>query len=458
MRGFTGFGVVGTFVLGLSLVACGPGPKPGDDTGDDDAPPTADAGPGGPSGAISGTVWAPGNAPGMVPAGHEIPVSEAVIYVRLQPPPAIPAGVYCEECQDPPGQFTIADSKGNFTLSGIPAGDYWLVIQKGQFRLDQQVSVQGELSTPLSAAQTTLPSDHDPASGRWLPHIAVGTGSYDDVETIFGKLGIGMVDASGAYVGSSAIDNIDYYDNGGFAGTAGDFMNLVTDLNKMMQYHLIVMPCTSTSGSSVLFDNPVVRQNIVEYVKAGGKWYVADWSSEWADVVWPTFIQFAADHDTATAGCTGTACNDGDGWGPSGGFSSYDSNLSKAEDAKLRDWLNGQMGPLDSTAAVGTINGDQFMAEANYDAINSLGSVQIGTDMNGMAVMETPKVYVTGNWPDATVGHPLTVTYQPGGCGRVLYTTYHTTEYDHVGLMPQERVLLYLIMEIGVCHDGPVVE
>jgi len=48
---------------------------------------------------------------------------------------------------------------------------------------------------------------------------------------------------------------------------------------------------------------------------------------------------------------------------------------------------------------------------------------------------------------------PMTVTYEPVGCGRVLFSTYHTTDSVHVGLVPQERVLLYLIMEIGVCRD-----
>ena len=40
----------------------------------------------------------------------------------------------------------------------------------------------------------------------------------------------------------------------------------------------------------------------------------------------------------------------------------------------------------------------------------------------------------------------------------MLYSTYHTAESTHVGLLPQERVLLYLIMEIGVCKTGPVID
>jgi hypothetical protein len=52
----------------------------------------------------------------------------------------------------------------------------------------------------------------------------------------------------------------------------------------------------------------------------------------------------------------------------------------------------------------------------------------------------------------------LSVTYEPAGCGRVLYSTYHTTDFTHEGLAPQERILAYLIMEIGICKDGPIID
>ena len=45
------------------------------------------------TGKISGTVFAPGNAPGMVPAGHEIPLSRALIYLSLTRAEPIPEGV-----------------------------------------------------------------------------------------------------------------------------------------------------------------------------------------------------------------------------------------------------------------------------------------------------------------------------------------------------------------------------
>jgi hypothetical protein len=47
----------------------------------------------------------------------------------------------------------------------------------------------------------------------------------------------------------------------------------------------------------------------------------------------------------------------------------------------------------------------------------------------------------------------LTVTAQYG-CGKIQFTSYHTAEFfDYVGLSPQELVLIYTILEIGVCQE-----
>ena len=56
---------------------------------------------------------------------------------------------------------------------------------------------------------------------------------------------------------------------------------------------------------------------------------------------------------------------------------------------------------------------------------------------------------------------PVAVTYEPAGCGKVLYTTFQTSganaSASHAGLMAQERVLLFLIMEISACTQNPII-
>ena len=439
----------------FAAAACGPSAQ----TGDDDTMPQDGGGRpdgwSGPVGAIGGTIWAPGNAPGTVPAGHEIPISGALVYLSLSRPADLPAGVYCEECVSTPGDSAKSDSKGNFSLTGIQPGHYWLTMQKGQFRLDQEVDVAADQTLTLTPQQSTLPSTHDPAAGRYRPHIALAEGLWDEMEDIMGKMGIGQVDGSGVFVGSSAAGNFDLYVNGTSeydANSIGDLNSLISDLDRMKTYHMILVPC-SNGDNSLLFTNPTLRANILEYVNVGGKFYVTDWSAEWEDVVFPEFIRFVSDHDTAqVAG----PFNDGDG------FPGYESEAAKAEDPDLNVWLNGQIGPQVTGSfgsyQVGTIDADDFVVEGNYDHIQDLGNILIGMDPEGLPVYEQPKAWVMGDWnPGEGPIHPLTVTFEPVGCGRVLYSTYHTADSDHVGLIPQERVLLYLIMEIGECSDNPII-
>jgi hypothetical protein len=59
-----------------------------------------------------------------------------------------------------------------------------------------------------------------------------------------------------------------------------------------------------------------------------------------------------------------------------------------------------------------------------------------------------------GACSDSFSVRPMTVSGQYG-CGRMMFSTYHTTESTHLGLTPQELVLLYIILEIGVCHGEP---
>ena len=40
------------------------------------------------------------------------------------------------------------------------------------------------------------------------------------------------------------------------------------------------------------------------------------------------------------------------------------------------------------------------------------------------------------------------------GCGKIMFTAYHTAEGGkYIGLTPQELVLMYLILDIGVCQE-----
>lgn len=429
-----------------------------DTTTTDSAPAdTADTYPDGTEfGGLTGTVWMPGNAPGMVPAGQEIPVHGAVVYLSAERPSGIPQNAYCEACGGAPPRSVYSDARGNFSLPDRVAGTFWLVMQKGQFRLERQVTVPANETLALPASDTTLPSVYDPDNGKWIPRVAIAVGAFDHLEDIFGKLGLGSVDASGGYETVGGVSNVDLWDNGGFPfpGTLGTLEELVRDPQRLSQYHIIFIPCSGDDYVMALRD-PVVLNNLREYVRHGGNLYVTDWSGEWSDNVFPAAVQLGAFVDTIAAAydfASNTwntllfASADGD---------AYDSEHAQAVDPGLRQWLDGQIGPTAQDESPSTFDADDFYVEGNWNTIEATPSYQVGVGAGGAAVMDQAKVFVKGTVEDLFGGittKPLTVTFEPAGCGRVVYSTYHTTDFVHVGLAPQERVLLYLIMEIGTCR------
>ena len=110
-------------------------------------------------------------------------------------------------------------------------------------------------------------------------------------------------------------------------------------------------------------------------------------------------------------------------------------------------------------------NPDQFTVVDNWNYIEKMNPVMKGTDGSGNPIYDEPKAWVTATDPNVSppaARKPVAVTYEPTGCGKVLYSTFQTSGADatesHAGLMPQERVLLFLIMEISACTQNPIIE
>lgn len=447
--------------VAVALAACGP--HVGTPADDEPAIDAAIDVPDPVTASLSGTVWAPGMAPGQVPAGHEIPIAGALISLEAERPPPIPSGVYCERCVEV-GNGVLSDARGHFAMTTLQPGTYWLVIQKGQFRLEQEITLAAG-PRALAAAETTLPGELDVAAGKTIPHIAVAVGNYDSIEDIAGKLGLGQVGTDGDYV--STLGELDLYTNGGadLGMAMGTLTQLVSSLDRLRQYHIVFIPCASTANVAALRDQTNLR-NLRRYVEEGGRLYVTDWSGEWMDNVFPAPIQLggtvtavspppdtpAAAYDAATDTWDVSRFGNADG-------DVYVARDAEATDPELAEWLDGQVGPRGETGGdIGPIDAASFTAFDNWNWIAALTPIVVGTDDQGQPVVDTPRVWVSGSGsPSAGPGkRPLTVTFNPPGCGRVLFSTYHTAPGTHVGLLPQERVLLYLIFEIGVCNANPI--
>ena len=386
---------------------------------------------------LTGQVWGPNG---------EIPVSGALVYTSPDRPQGIPQHVYCAECteltcEDP---FTTTNPDGTFTLETIAKNARWFVVQKGQFLRYTQID-WGPGNRAVEDTLTTLPSETNADNGEFIPLIAVGDGGYDRLEDGLGKFGLG----------DTIIENFEerlvpgtepfeLWDNGRDPATdgfpsQGTFAQLVSDYDNLSRYHIIFVPCSYDDYVSAL--TPAAIDNIRDWVEAGGRWYVSDWSNEWLINVFPEY------QDLDCFGAGAGACDQG----------SYDS-LADVMDEDLLEWLEElpeglkDINPLNDETHPTLYDLPQVLTVDNWSSIINVPEILVPDGMGG-EVNVGHKVWLEGPGGGAAGDHPLTVTGQYG-CGKLQFTSYHMAEFfNYVGLSPQELVLIYTILEISACQD-----
>ena len=304
------------------------------------------------------------------------------------------------------------------------------VVEKGAFRKVTAIDVVAGTVAPLDPEITTLPSIHSPPES-FTPHIALALGTYDSMDDILAKIGLCPINILYRWT-HEACDHVDVYVNGGDPGgwILPPFGDLLRDLDLMRQYHIIFIPCSNSDTDAALSD-PAVLSNIRDYVMAGGKLFVGDWSYDFIERALPDFIDFEGDDSVV---------------GSADSLSSAFDTRGRALDFGLREWLAAIAEPADGVS-IGV----------NWDCIEGLGTVP-GFDEHGNPISITPIPWVAG---PITRSHacmsgnaPLTVIF-PNACGRILYTTSHSMGMESFGnpdLTSQERILLYLILEMLSCR------
>ncbi|HLT35791.1 MAG TPA: hypothetical protein VK034_05885, partial [Enhygromyxa sp.] len=192
-----------------------------------------------------------------------------------------------------------------------------------------------------------------------------------------------------------------------------------------------------------------------------GKLYVADWSAEFLEYAFNGYQDFWRRMDTTKPDSLPTWAND-----PTTDLGSYDA-IGTVLDADLQAWLAALPAPLKD------INPQNPNAGEPYPVIDSLPMLEtvnlwsgvkavhpvLVDDGDGGQIDVGHKVWIEGpgstTWgvPPADQQHPLTITAEYG-CGKIMFTAYHTAENGkYIGLTPQELVLMYLILDIGVCQE-----
>ena len=384
-----------------------------------------DAGDGGPAhppiiGWMQGKVVAPEGT---------VPIRDALVYLTTRDPDPIPGGVYCDTCVHltPLEPYAYSKSDGTFELAAYQTGRQYLVVQKGQFRRVREVDVvMGDQK--VQADFTRLPSKTDPANRDNIPKIAMVDGGFDHIDYTMKKLGIEEFSRYG-----DAPFSVSGTPPGQKTGKNGNA--LMNDGAEFAKYHIVLLPCAAMgysqadNGGRFTCGAPTGLQKTAfdGYVQAGGKLYVTDFAYEAVRQTWPGFITFYDDtmqEMTSTGAKVGQACR--------GGAETTNGN---AEDPGLKDWLT-------------TIGHPNPELQAAWSRIASVSS-QPGVDPAGKPITIKPKVWMTSE-VDGYGSLPATVSFEQK-CGRVLFSTYHCEGDDSSQLLAQEKALLYILLEVGVC-------
>lgn len=364
--------------------------------------PSPDAMPGAPEvvGHLTGTVWAPNGT---------VPIAGALLYLTSTAPEPIADHVYCDSCVKLAAgtPYALSDSSGHFDLSATATGKQFLVIQKGGFRRVREIYVsKGDLELPNTL--TLLPPKTNLAQGDEIPRLTVVRGAYDEIEASLQKLGID----------ADAIDIV-------WTPLIGEGAKaFLTDAKAVNSRHIVFLPCgdfTQPSPNVDLSSDPTIQKNLKSFVDAGGRLYVTDWHYDFIARTFPGFVSFEGASSTACSGC---------------GHLPYDAP-AEVKDGELASWMTAQ--GLSS-----------FTLQKNYTAISSV-SPNATTDAQGNPATITPHVWVNGQKQGTS--RPATVSFE-SGCGRVLFSTYHTEPFS-LELTPQERALLGVLLEVSVCTESP---
>lgn len=344
---------------------------------------------------VQGTVYAPEGT---------IPISGALVYATQGTPPPIPDGVYCEKCIDLQGtRYVLTEPDGSFTLGVSTLGSHNLVVQKGSFRRVRPINLsQAGETLQLTPDLTSLPGVNNPSVGDFTPKIAVAYGDYDQIQDSLQKLGL-----------QAGVAFDIYQDIGAPPGS-----DLLTNPAILESYHIVFFPCTGSWPNDFVTQS-AVQDNLRSFVSKGGRLYVTDWAYDVLRQV------FAPESPLSWLGDDGTP--------DSAHYGVYDAP-STAIDPGLAAWLGAQ----------GITN---FTTEANWTVIDDVNQYQAPDEESTMTTHH-PTVWVAGDVPSEG-NHAETTSFQYG-CGRAMFSTYHT-EAGWDQLMPQELALLYIILEIGVC-------
>ena len=436
---------------------------------------------------ITGRVITPGQL--NTDTGNQVGVPNAFVYILrdndLNDLPGISTGIVapveesCDRCEDqdlgPILTSAVSDGTGAFTLSGnIPVDSEFLLVTKiGKFRRAVRMTIPGADACKTTALPTTMAAGNPTRLPRSstdaptvalqaainLPHIAITTGQIDAMECVFYKMGV----ASSEFGNFGSNARIHLYRGGTASGSASGAridgstpfdQDLYSSLTRMRSYDMVVADCEGQAWDGTAFNQRIANgANVREFVNRGGRMFASHLSFSWllnnGTTVYNSSTPYATGLNPAATWST-SLYTDTSGTGAI----SVGRSLASPRIDNFSTWMVNQ--------GVTTSPNFQFSITDPRSMATGLGSSSeefvYRTNGNGRVQQ------FSFNTPYAAP--------QEASCGRVAYSGFHVaatgggnqpfvnatfpthctnTLANNGVLTNQEKILLYMLFDLGAC-------
>lgn len=389
--------------------------------------------PGGGTTSVSGSAYAPNGT---------LPLPNVTVFVPNGPVLPFPAGAQCRRCSDPPSGNPLVSvasgADGSFVLADMPVGsNVPLVIQTGKWRRQVTLpTVARCVDTPLPAALTRLPKNQGEGD---IPLLAVSTGAADALECLLRKTGVDDSEfsvASGSgrirlFAGTGGTDRFDGA-HGGQLFTASTTLWDTTP--HLAVYDDLFLSCEGSQDPAS--KPPAALAAMKGYADLGGRAYAGHWHNYWimaAPAPWNTL-------GTWNLGLSNP------------GPLTLDVSQLFARGATLAQWLFD----VGASSSVGTL--------ALADTRHTLTAIDEVAATKWLYKNVTPNGVPTVQYFSFTA--PLEAALDQR-CGRVVFSDIHVASGDSsatglgfpsggcfspvTSLLPQEKLLLFMIFDLDSC-------
>lgn len=461
---------------------------------------------------LSGRVITPGRAD--EDSGNQVGVPNALVYIlqnNVDTLPDVPVGIpgggtACDRCEDQQAQLgevlfgAVTDATGAFTIEKyVPVGqEFTLVVKAGKFRRGVRLTVPEAsactdvaLPTALPDNPTRLPRDSNDGLFVNIPKIAISTGQIDAMECVFSKMGLANSEFGDPGADGSAAPHVHLYRGGDAEEPAGASISAETPhnavlygtLDRLQQYDMVVADCEgpTADGQGPNSEAAQYGGNVREYVNRGGRMFASHLSYSWLADNGDQPFSDATPIETGLGPAAEWETNPPNPTTGVGVVSLGSPNASPRIE-NFADWLVNEQVVTEP--------------ELSFDIIEPRNQVTtLGEHSEEFIHCQVPEP-VTEPEADAGAGPGPGPGPGPGGpvtcdriqqfsfntpygapaeqsCGRVAYSGFHVAATaggdgmngsfaavvfpEHCGgsLTDQEKVLLYMLFDLGACVGDP---